>query len=72
MDRLKDLASGAGGIGGIGDMLKGIDFPIQKDQLISQLTQKGAPSQITDKLQGADTDQFHDQDDVMSKVSGLF
>lgn len=69
MDRLKDMAGNAGGIG---DMLKGIDFPIQKDQLISQLSQKGAPSQITDKLQGADTDQFQSQDDVMSKVKGLF
>ena len=72
MDRLKDMASQAGGVSGIVDMLKGIDFPIQKDQLISQLSQKGAPSQVTDKLQGADTDQFQNQDDVMSKVKGLF
>ena len=68
MDRLKDMAGSASGIG---DMLKGIDFPIQKDQLVSQLSQKGAPSQITDKLQGADTDQFTSQDDVMSKVKGM-
>lgn len=69
MDRLKDMAANAGGIG---DMLKGIDFPVQKDQLIGLLSQKGAPSQITDKLQGADTDQFQNQDDVLSKVKGLF
>ncbi len=68
MDRLKDMAGSAGGIG---DMLKGISFPIQKDELVSQLSQKGAPSQITDKLQGADTDQFTSQDDVMSKVQGM-
>lgn len=68
MDRLKDMAGNAGGIG---DMLKGISFPIQKDELVSQLEQKGAPSQITDKLKGDSTDQFQNQDDVMSKVSGL-
>ena len=71
MDRLKDMASQAGGVSGIVDMLKGIDFPIQKDQLISMLSEKGAPSQITDKLKDADTDQFQNQDDVMSKVKGL-
>ncbi len=68
MDRLKDMASSAGGIG---DMLKGINFPVKKDELVSQLSQKGAPSQITDKLQSSDTDQFMSQDDVMSKVKGM-
>ena len=71
MDRLKDMASSAGGGGGLGDMLKGIDFPIQKDQLVSHLEQHGAPSQITDKLRGDSTDQYQNQDDVMSKVTGL-
>jgi hypothetical protein len=68
MDRLKNMG---GDLGGIGDHLKGIDFPIQKDQLVSQLEQKGVPSMITDKLKGADTDQFQDADDVKSKIGGM-
>ena len=68
MDRLKDMASNAGGIG---DMLKGINFPVNKDDLVSQLSQKGAPSQVTDQLKNANTDQFTSQNDVMDKVKGM-
>ena len=68
MDRLKDMASNAGGLG---DQLKGINFPISKDDLVNQLSQKGVPSQVTDRLKGASTDQFTSQDDVMDKVKGM-
>ncbi len=68
MDRIKDLAGDAGGMG---DMLKGIDFPIGRDELISLLEQKGVPSQVTDRLKGDNTDQYQSQDDVTSKISGL-
>ena len=68
MDRLKDMAGNAGGLG---DMLKGIDFPVQKDQLVDMLKQKGAPSMITDKLRDADTSQFDSVDDVKAKAGGM-
>ncbi|HEV2528099.1 MAG TPA: DUF2795 domain-containing protein [Thermomicrobiales bacterium] len=67
MDSIKNMAGG----GGIGEMLKGINFPINKNDLVSQLEQKGVPSQVTDRLKGDSTDQYQSEDDVKSKIGGL-
>lgn len=73
MDNLKDMAGQAGNqLGGLQDQLKGINFPINKSDLVSQLEQKGVPSQVTDKLRNSDTEQFSSQEDVLSKVQGMF
>lgn len=68
MDKIKGMVGDAGGLK---DKLDGINFPVQKNQLVSQLQQKGVPSQVTDQLNKVDTDQFQSKDDVMSKVKGM-
>jgi hypothetical protein len=67
MDNLKDKAGDAMS-GGIGDQLKDINFPASKDEVLRQLEQKGVPSQVLDKVRGADTSQFDSADDLKSKV----
>ncbi len=67
MDKLKNMASDAQG-GGIDSQLKDISFPASKDQVISQLEQKGVPGQVLDKVRSADTSQFDSPDDLKSKV----
>jgi len=72
MENLKDKASSmAGNMGGLQGMLDGINFPASKDQLLSQLQQKGAPSQVIDKLKGLEVTQFSSADELKSKLSGL-
>lgn len=65
MDKLKNMGGDAMGLK---DQLKDIQFPAGKDEVASQLEQKGAPSQVVDKVRNADTSQFNSADDVMSKV----
>jgi fumarylacetoacetate (FAA) hydrolase family protein len=67
MDKFKDKASDMMG-SGIGDQLKDINFPASKDEVLRQLEQKGVPSQVLDKVRGADTSQFDSADDLKSKV----
>jgi|GEM_PF-4364587 len=67
MDRLKKMANDVMG-SGIGDQLKDINFPCSKDELLSQLEQKGVPSQILDRVRSVDTSQFDSVDDVKKKV----
>jgi hypothetical protein len=67
MDNLKNKASEMMG-GGLDDQLKDINFPASKDELVSQLEQKGVPSQILDKVRGSSTSQFNNVDDVKKQV----
>lgn len=67
MDRFKKMANDVMG-SGLGKHLQGIDFPCSKDELLSQLEQKGVPSQVVDKVRDTDTSQFDSLDDVKKKV----
>lgn len=67
MDKLKGMA-GDLNPADLQQHLQGISWPIGKDDLAAQLKQKGAPEGVVSKVQGADTDQFQDQNDVMSKI----
>lgn len=67
MDKFKKMANDVMG-SGIADQLKDINFPCSKDELLSQLEQKGVPSQILDKVRSVDTSQFDSVDDVKNKV----
>ena len=61
MDRLKSMGGDAMG-------LKNVNFTASKDEVCSQLEQKGVPSQVVDKVRNANTSQFDCADNVMAKV----
>jgi hypothetical protein len=67
-DKVKDMASQAGGGGDIMQQLQGINFPASRDELVSQLQQNGAEGGIVDKVKNAATDRFNGPEDVMSAV----
>ena len=67
-DKVKDMASQAGGGGDIMQQLQGINFPASKDEVVSQLQQNGAEGGIVDKVKNAATDRFNGPQDVMSAV----
>ncbi len=67
-DKVKDMASQAGGGGDMMQQLQGINFPASKDELVSQLQQKGAEGGMVDKVKNAATDRFNGPEDVMSAV----
>jgi len=51
--------------------LKDLHFPASKDDICSQLEQKGVPHPLIDKVKNADVSQFNSVDDVLSKVKSL-
>ena len=53
------------------NLIGDLKFPASKDQIMSQLQQKGAPSQVTDKLKNLDISQFSSVDDLKSKLGSL-
>lgn len=67
MDKFKNMASDAMG-SGVDQHLKDINFPASKEQVVSQLEQKGVPSQVLDKVRNVDASQFSSVDDLKSKV----
>jgi len=72
MENLKDKASSmTGSMGDLQGMLGDIKFPVKKDQILNQLQQKGAPSQVIDKLKNLNVDQFSSADELKSKLGGL-
>lgn len=62
-DKANDLMSS-----GIGEQLKGIDFPASKDEILRQLEQKGVPGQIIDRVRAVDTSRFDSLDELKQKV----
>ena len=70
MDRLKGMADQFGS-DQIKDRLQGIQFPASKEQVLSQLEQKGVPSQALDRLRDVDASQFDSADDVVSRLKSF-
>lgn len=68
MDKAKDMMSQAGGGGDMMQQLQGIKFPASKDELVSQLQQKGAEGGMVDKVKNSAMDRFNGPEDVMSAV----
>jgi hypothetical protein len=71
MDQMKDMAGDAMSSGNLQDTLKSIKYPASKDEVINQLQQKGAPSQIVDKLRSVDMSKFNTPQEVISQVQGM-
>lgn len=69
VDRIEDMA-GAFNPGGIQQYLRGISWPIGKDDLAQVLRRNGAPSQVVDNIQGSDQRQFDGPEDVMNAAQG--
>lgn len=67
MDKLKGMA-GDLNPAELQQHLQGVSWPIGKDDLVTTLKQKGAPEGVVSKVEGADTDQFRDQNDVIAKL----
>lgn len=67
MDRFKDMANDAMN-SQIAEQLKGIDFPIDKENLLNQLEKKGVPNQIVEKIRTVDTSRFSSFDDLKQKA----
>ena len=70
MDRLKSMGDQFGS-DQIKEQLQGVQFPASKDQIISQLQQKGVPSQVLDRIRNIDTSQFDSADEVVNKVKSF-
>jgi hypothetical protein len=71
MENITNKASSMANMGNLQSLIGDINFPATKDQIISQLRQKGAPSQVTDKLKNLDVSQFSSADELKSKLGGL-
>jgi hypothetical protein len=67
MDKLKD-AAGSFNPGDLQKYTQGVSWPIGKDDLAAIMKKNGAPDSLVSKVQGADVDQFQDQNQLMSKT----
>jgi len=66
MDQMKNAASAK--MGNVDEMLKGIQFPASKDEVVNQLQQRGVPSQVLDKVKSANTDRFTNPQELKSML----
>ena len=71
MDRIKDMAGGMNPAE-IQKRLEGVNWPIEKDDLVTVLQRNGAPEQLVDKVQESDLSQFNGIQDVMDSAQGMF
>jgi hypothetical protein len=71
MENITNKASSMTNMANLQNLIGDLKFPASKDQVLSQLHQKGAPSQLTDKLKNLDISQFTSADDLKSKLGGL-
>ena len=71
MDRMKDMAGGMNPAE-IQKRLEGVNWPIEKDDLVTVLQRNGAPEQLVDKVQESDLSQFNGIQDVMDSAQGMF
>ena len=71
MESFKDKASSMTNMGNLQSLIGDLHFPASKDEVLRQLQQKGAPSQVTDKLQSLDIKQFSSFDDFKKQIGNL-
>ncbi len=68
---LSGVVDQIGGLGELTQFVQGIDFPINKDELISQLKQNGSFNDIVEKLEGVANEQFGSKSDLLDTVKGF-
>ena len=47
-----------------------LDFPISKDEVISELQNNDAPQEVVDQIKNSSTDSFNNADEVLQTVRG--
>jgi hypothetical protein len=50
--------------------LQGVNFPAQKEEVVSNAESNGAPQNVVDGIRNAAQDQFNSQDEVLQAVKG--
>jgi hypothetical protein len=70
------------GLGNLGDSLSNLDlgqltqylpnmdFPISKDEVISELQNNDAPQEIVDQMKNSSSDSFNNAEEVLETVRG--
>jgi hypothetical protein len=67
-----------GGLGDLGNLnlgqlqqfLPDLDFPANKDEVLSNLQNNDAPQEVLDRVQNAQTDTFNSAEEVLQTVQG--
>lgn len=67
MDKLGD-AAGSFNPGDLQKFTQGVNWPIAKDDLAAIMKKNGAPDSLVSRVQGADVDQFQDQNELMART----
>lgn len=65
---LSGIAAQLGTLGNLATFVEGIDFPIDKDQLIAQLTQNDAFNEVVDALKNATQQRFGSKAELLDTV----
>ncbi|CAN5783876.1 hypothetical protein BH18ACT11_BH18ACT11_15670 [soil metagenome] len=47
-----------------------MDFPANKDQVVSEVQNNGAPQEVIDGVKNSSTDTFNSADEVLQAVQG--
>jgi hypothetical protein len=66
------------GLGNLGNLdtatllqyLPGVNFPAEKDQVVSTAEKNDAPQELVEKIRSADTQRFNTSDEVLQVVQG--
>jgi len=67
MDRVTD-AAGSFNPGDLQKYTQGVSWPIGKDDLAAIMKKNGAPDSLVSRVQGANVDQFQDQNQLMAET----
>ena len=68
---LSGLAAELGSIGDLKDLVSGLSFPIQKDQVIAKLQESGAVDKIIALVKAHAGDAFNNPEELLGTLKGL-
>lgn len=69
--QLGGIANELGGVGELKSLVSGFSYPIQKDQVVSQLQQSGIAGKVLDLVKQYAGDRFNSPEEIMALVKGL-
>ena len=68
---LSGIADQLGGVGQLKVLVSGLDFPIQKDQVVARLQESGVMDKIVELVKGYAGDRFESPEQILGLVKGL-